>query len=171
MRRGKIPLSMGKVALVDEKDYPRIAAHKWYAAKRGRTYYGVRNIKNSKGKKTVIYMHHVILGRPPQGFWVDHINCDGLDNRRSNLRFVTPSESGSNKLRVSVGRSGFRGVWKNNVGWCAILSCGGVRQYLGNFATPLEAARVYDKAALRALGRFARLNFSRSGQRVAFTAD
>jgi hypothetical protein len=112
-------------------------------------------------------MHKVIMGMPPRGLVVDHRNGDGLDNRRSNLRFSTRAGNARNRRhhRSWRGRecaSRFKGItWdKEARKWCAAIYVDGKRKNLGRFHSEMEAAKAYDRAALAEFGEFARLNFN-----------
>ena len=96
----EIPLTQGKVALVDDEDYEVLSKHMWYAQKNKNTYYALRNSPTDPvtHKRTTIHMHAVIAGTPP-GRGTDHINGNGLDNRRGNIRVVNSRENGQNKHR------------------------------------------------------------------------
>jgi len=89
---GTIPLTNGKVAIVDESDYENLIKHLWCVTKNRNTYYVHRT---SYGK--IETMHHAIMGVPEKGLMIDHINGNGLDNRKCNLRVVTNRENCQNK--------------------------------------------------------------------------
>lgn len=80
----QIPLTQGKVALIDDEDYKHISQRKWYAAKIGKTYYAQHSIIRD-GNQTTLMMHRQIMN-PPSNLQCDHINGNGLDNRKSNLQ-------------------------------------------------------------------------------------
>lgn len=112
-----------------------------------------------------VYMHRVILeratGNPvPKHKRVDHINGDRLDNRRSNLRVVTPRENVLNKHTPPSGELGYFGVARiqNSQHYRAYIFDHGKQQSLGVYATPEEAAHAYNLAALKIRKDFARLN-------------
>jgi len=93
-----IPLTQGKVAIVDAADYDWLNQWKWYASKEGRVFYAIRRDNDCGGRDIKVRMHRVILG-VPTGLEGDHINGDGLDNRRANLRTVTKQQ---NSLKSAV---------------------------------------------------------------------
>jgi len=104
-------------------------------------------------------MHRLIMGNP-QGMEVDHINGNGLDNRRCNLRVVTTSQNQANQ-HARRGRSSFKGVFKQRSRWRARIHVQQKGINLGSFLTEEEAARAYDAAALHYFGEHACLNFPR----------
>ncbi len=93
---------------------------------------------------------------------VDHINHDGLDNRRENLREVTPSENSRNRRsKVFGGRSKYKGVFwgKESQKWEAIITKSSIKTIIGTFDTELEAAKAYDAEATAFWGFDADVNF------------
>lgn len=141
-----------RLALVDRADLPMLCQISWYLHHAGSGMVYARN-------RRVGYMHRVI-SRAPAGISVDHENCDGLDNRRANLRVAGQSMNTAH-ARTRPGRSGYRGVhWRSRGSiWQAQIKVDYQKHHLGTFADPEEAARAYDRAALAAFGEFARLNF------------
>ena len=136
-----IPLSQGKSTIVDLEDYDLLNRYKWNTKKDGNNFYAVRGVWQNNTVKT-IYMHRVITNAIP-GKEIDHINGDGLDNRKCNLRFVTHRQNGQNK---HVGKtSRFPGVtWdKNRKRWTAQLRLNGKRHFLGRFPNEHEAFEAY----------------------------
>lgn len=110
----KIKLTQGKYALVDDEDYTYLSMFKWYASKSGQTFYARRH-KVVNGKKLTIRMHNEILGFQ-EGKEIDHINRNGLNNQRKNLRFVTHQENLRNKTKKGSGFSGVIGIdWKEAI--------------------------------------------------------
>jgi hypothetical protein len=163
-----IPLTQGKAALVDRQDYENISKYKWYAKKYvtsgGKiSYYAARTQRiDGTKKRAVVFMHNEILGKKC-GFLPDHINRNGLDNRRFNLRFATRQENGANREPNRNGASKYKGVsyYKNNLSprkWAARITINGKKIWLGIFETEIEAAQAYDLAAIEHFGTFAKIN-------------
>jgi len=105
-----------------------------------------------------LIMHRVIMN-PPKSMLVDHKNRNTLDNRRCNLRICSRSQNNSNCIDKNNGDH-FKGIWfhKQSQKWCAEIMINSKRIYLGIFITPEEAALVYNEAAKKYFGEFARLN-------------
>ncbi|WP_434439746.1 HNH endonuclease [Lentzea sp. E54] len=161
----ELQLTRGYAALVDESDWDRVSQIKWQALVLRNTVYGVRTVRH-EGKQGTQYLHRFLLDAP-KGLEVDHIDGNGLNNRRSNLRLGTRAENRRNRQRQRPGPSGYVGVhWNARLGkWCAQIRIDGKRKHLGYFIDPAQAARVRDAAAIELHGEFAWLNFP-GGSRV-----
>ena len=147
-----IPLTKGLFAVVDKCDYERLSQYKWFAKRCGHSWYAARGLKGR-----TYFMHWGVLGRK-EGFITDHINGNGLDNRRENLRFATQSENRRNR-RKWQGKN-YKGVrYREDMKkWEALIRVDGKLKSIGYFDRAIEAARAYDRAALEHFGEFARIN-------------
>lgn len=154
-----IPLTQGQVAIVDDADAPLVAQHHWWASRGAYSYYAVTKVRLSRGRWRLLGMHRFLMGDPP-GLQVDHVNHDGLDNRRSNLRIATQSQNKANSRRYRQNASGFKGVYRraHYDRWSAQIAYGGRLRHLGYFNSPEEAARAYDTKARELFGAFALCN-------------
>ena len=155
-----IPLTQGKFAIVDDKDFDRLNQYKWCAHKRGGTYYAER-MKRIGDRRITIFMHREILGVLP-GVEIDHRIGNGLDNRSRNIRICTRSDNQCNKKKGQrQTTSRFKGVsWaKDRNKWRVWIQINGKSKYLGCFDSEVEAARKYDEEANQLFGKFARMNF------------
>ena len=147
--------------MVDAEDYERLSRHKWHIKRLrdGSDIVYARRMIRVDRKQTPLSMHREILGARP-GTNVDHINRDGLDNRKVNLRLCSPGENMMNR-KPQQGTSRFKGVyWNQRDGyWIAKIQVRRKGRHLGCFEKEEDAARAYDAAALEAFREFARLNF------------
>ncbi|MFF8784730.1 HNH endonuclease [Streptomyces sp. NPDC015125] len=168
-RTCRIEIEQGHSALIDRADKEIVAPHHWHLLRghSGKLY------AYAQTKAGPVYMHRLIA-RTPTGRETDHINGDGLDNRRSNLRVATCSQNLANrwKPRRSDGSptsSRFKGVtWdRSRSKWQAKITVGGRCKNLGRYATEEAAAQAYDSAAAATWGVFARLNFPLDGEAAA----
>ena len=158
----RIRLSQKKYAIVDPEDYARLSKYKWYAAKSRKTFYARRGrwCKTRK-RKLLEFMHNLVID-VPAGHVADHINHNGLDNRKANLR---PATSAENTRNCSIQRentsSKYRGVWYNKQikKWRAKIVFNNKRYHIGYFENEVDAGKAYDEAARKYHGEFAALNF------------
>jgi len=154
----EIQLSQGKVALVDDEDFERVNQYKWYATKSYNTYYAVRNIAVCKNKQTIQTMHYFIMGEK----WIDHIEHNGLDNQKHNLRPCTNHQNTMNrKLNINAS-SKYKGVtlYRDNKRWKSQIQFKYKKLNLGLFISEIYAAKAYDEKAKELFGEFANLNFT-----------
>lgn len=151
-----VPLTQGQNAIVDAADFEWLSKWHWNAHwnKKTKSFYAEKDVRFDG----VAAMHRTILGCT-KGEGVDHRNGDTLDNRRENIRKCTTRQNSCNRSAQRNNTSGFKGVtWdKSTSKWRARI--GEFRKHLGLFASPEEAARVYDAAAKEQFGEFAYLNF------------
>lgn len=155
MRSKTIKLTQGYEVIVDSEDYLELSKYKWYAQ--------INKLKNrvkvyarrfDQGK--IIYMHRSIMHIAERLTYVDHIDGNTLNNRKSNLRVCTASQNAQNN-------SGWvrdlpKGVYRNKKKYMAQISVKGEMIHLGTYVTIEEATQTYNKAALMYFGEFARLN-------------
>lgn len=148
----------GYMALVDDEDYELVSKYNWYVCDRSKTRKTLY-AEAHDGKNKRLRMHRLIMGNP-DGLFVDHIDGNGMDNRKENLRVCTASQNSMNRAAVSKNVFGYKGVEKNgkSMRFSARIKVGGVRYYLGSFKTPKEAAEAYNEAAKKHHGEFAKLN-------------
>ncbi len=162
----EIPLTRGKVALVDAEDYENVVRLKWQAQLSKGTWYAARG---ATSRRSHLSMHRLIMNAPP-AMQVDHINGNGLDNRRCNLRLATVGQNDCNRPRTKRNTSGYKGVslkkpfLTGRLRWFARISHNGKDIGLGYHDTAEEAARVYDAKAVELFGDFAYLNFPEEGR-------
>lgn len=149
----KISTQNGFDILIDDEDYDLIRSFKWWAVKDKNTWYARTN--HPDGGKS-LDMHHLILPGESDTV-VDHINGNGLDNRRTNLRRVTRSINC--QKRVVRNELGLKGVHIQGDRYRARITKEGKRFNLGMYETPEEAARAYDDAAIELFGEHAALNY------------
>ena len=156
----EIPLTQGKVALVDDEDYEYLNQWNWCAAKSGRNYYAIRSIN---GSSIQIRMHRVIMNTPDK-LEVDHIDGEGLNNQKTNLRNCTRLQNVLNqKTQKSNKTSKYRGVlWNGKRGWRVQIQYKSTVYYLGYYTNEEQAARIWDKKAVELFGDFARRNFPKA---------
>ena len=156
-----IKLTKGHETIVDDKDYQMlIAMGSWYVACVGNNVYAVKQSSRINGLQRTLFMHKIILN-PPEGFFTDHINLNGLDNRKCNLRICTRTENLRNQRKMKNASSKYKGVsWhKVNKKWQVQIGINEKLKPLGAFTDEILAAQAYDKAALKHFGDFAKPNF------------
>lgn len=148
-----IPISKGLETIIDIDDYEKLknaGLLRWNAQKCGKRFYVSKNSKNKK-----IYLHRYIMNCP-DGFCIDHINGNSLDNRKLNLRICSFRENSRN-----VKKQSFKGITKTKNGKYQVqIQHNGRHIVIGVFSVESEAARVYDFAAAMLFGEFANFNFS-----------
>ena len=156
----KILLTQGKFALIDDEDYEWLSKYKWCAHKLFNTFYAERHNPDNHDK--IIKMHREILGLTEENKnLVDHKDRNGLNNQRYNLRIASHSINKYNCKLYKSNSSGQRGVtWsKDKRKWMVKINKNGDSIFYGYFSNIIEAAKAYDKAAIRFYGKDAKLNF------------
>lgn len=155
----EVKLTRGLVTIIDAEDLELVSRWKWYASRGNSTDY-VQRTDRSNGIRRTVKLHRVILNATDE-MHVDHINHNGLDNRKANLRLCSPNENLMNRRKQNGCSSKYKGVVKRQNGakpWMAAVKANG-KKYTLSFATELEAAQWYDEKARELHGEFANLNF------------
>lgn len=153
----EIPLTDGRIALVDDSDFECMNRFQWHAERGRNTYYAVRYMESGG----CLQMHRELLGLTCPRVQGEHKNGNGLDNRRENLRVATNRQNQQGFQTLRLGKSSqFRGVTKHRARWKAGIRVNGRLLYLGLFKHEMDAAKAYDCAARQHFGEFAAPNFS-----------
>jgi hypothetical protein len=144
-----IHLTQGQSTIVDDVDYEKYRFIRWQAIKGRYTWYA---------RSTIGYLHHHILN--VQNLEVDHIDGNGLNNQKENLRLATRAENARNCKLQRNNTSGFHGVsYQKQINrWMAYIKVNGKRKYIGVYETKEAAALAYNKAAKQYHGEFAKFN-------------
>lgn len=158
-----IPLTKGQSAIVDDGDFEWLSQWKWYA--QPNSHGGFYANRHDAGR--LVAMHRLV-NDTPDGFVTDHIDGNGLNNRRANLRTATQLQNMMNRHGKRGGTSVYKGVWadpnpRNRKLWRSAIRLNGKLKYLGRFETEEDAAAAYARASFDHFGEFAN---SRSGVRV-----
>jgi len=150
----RIKLTGNKFALVDDQDFELLNQWKWYAHKDGNTYYAIRGVwKDNKVFR--FFMHREILDlKYKDGKITDHINRNGLDNRKTNLRIVTKAENCRNHTKFSTNTSGYTGVsWHKVIKkWQSQIRAGGKKINLGYYNNIKDAVGARKQGEIRYWG-------------------
>ena len=155
----EIPLTQGKVAIVDDEDYEWLSKWKWCALKRvlkrGIQWYAIRQEAKCsfREKARMVIMHREILGLSETKIFGDHKNHNGLDNRRENLRSATPKQNAGNTRKRPGGTSRFKGVsWcRTYEQWCVKVGS----KFIGRYDTEEEAGKASEEAHKARYGEYA----------------
>jgi hypothetical protein len=150
-----IPVTRRRFVVVDLDDYYRLSKYRWYATVSRNTFYAARK---RRGKR--IFMHREIM-RPGDDMVVDHIDRDGLNNCRSNLRLCTVGENCRNAVGNAGAMSKYKGVgWHKRIKkWTATIQADKKSYHIGYFSDEIDAAKAYDRRARKLHREFAYLNF------------
>jgi hypothetical protein len=154
----KLPLSQNKYALVDDADFEWLNQWKWsYVVLESDQEKAIRKEPNTREGKN-IYLHRQIMEFPDGE--VDHINRNGLDNQRANLRLATRSQNAANRGVQKDSASQLKGVYYDarRSHWIAYAKKDGKRYYGGSHKNKESAAKAYNRLAVQLHGSFAVLN-------------
>lgn len=144
------------MAYVDDCDYLEIVKYKWYQAAVKHLVYA-----RTKVNGVEIPMHRMIMNAS-KGTIIDHIDHNGLNNCRSNLRFCNMSQNNANRRQRTNTKHEFKGIRQRRKLFYAQIGAYGYRYISGPYSTIQEAAKVYDVLALKYFGDFAETNFDKS---------
>ena len=154
----EIILTRGDVALVDDEDYEYLSQWNWTSNISRSKRYARRHLGNRK----YVSMHKVLINSGVN-IEVDHIDGDGLNNQKLNLRVCTHIQNMQNGIIKVNNKSGYKGVsWYKNYGkWLSRIVVNKKKVFLGyfEFEDVIDAALAYDTAARKYFGEFARTNF------------
>ena len=152
-----ISLTQGFEAVIDVGDIALVSTINWHASVRACTVYASANTPKIGGVRTVIRLHRFLFNNP-DGLEIDHIDGDGLNNRRSNLRIATVSQNRKNKRLIATNTSGLKGARQHRKGgkWIAQIMSDGKKYHIGMFDTKEAAHSAYMDAAKRLHGEFVR---------------
>jgi len=157
----EIKLTQGKVALVDDEDFEKLNQFKWYTRKCGNVFYAARMSETNLGYRIILPMHRVVMNTP-KDMKTDHIDHNGLNNQKSNLRICTNIQNVYNKRPQINSSSKYRGVSfiksSSKKKWRAAIKHNGKDYHLGCFEYEIDAAKAYNIAANKFWGEFAYMN-------------
>jgi hypothetical protein len=148
----EVQLTQGYIALVDDCDYDRVSNYKWFYDHG----YARSCIDNRK-----VYLHRFVMNMSDEHSKIDHIDLNKLNCRRENLRICSMYQNNRNKPKQNIKcTSIYKGVYfkKDRLKWAAAINIGGKNYFLGHFGYQHEAANMYNKAAIKYFGEFAKLN-------------
>jgi hypothetical protein len=152
----EIPLTRGRIALVDDEDYAKLSQWRWClnADKSG------HETASAYINQKKVKMHRIIMGVTDQLICVDHIDGNPLNNQRSNLRLCSKAINNRNRKKIKVGHSIYKGVsWHKRIEkWSSQIALNKEKIHIGYYLTEKEAAIAYDKAAIKLFGEHARTN-------------
>ncbi len=151
-------VNQGKyIALIDDEDFERVSQFNWCAVHRKNTIYASRSVIED-GKRVYYYLHRFIMNTPRE-LNSDHIDHDGLNCQKYNLRDCTQQQNLRNKKHSQ--KVNYKGAhWsKRAKKWQSAIYFNKKLIHLGYFKTEIEAANAYDAKANELYGEFAYLNF------------
>jgi len=163
MNMKKILLPSKDVVLVDNDDFDKVKNYTWHIHKYKKKLAYAECHVFEKGKiKKIVYMHRVIMNCNI-GDFIDHINMNGLDNRKKNLRVCTKSQNMMNRKKQANNTTGYKGVClckdqKRQRKYLVSIAKDGINYNFGRYRTVEEAAYIYDQVAIQLHGEFANTN-------------
>lgn len=160
----EVPLHTGQTLIIEKRDLWVFTYWRWSV----RQHHSGNTYLHRKERGRAVHFHREIIAAPDE-FVVDHINGNGLDNRRSNLRLATRTQNNWNRAFQRDKGTGFMGVSFHRASglWRARLKVGDTAERTSYHQTPEEAAKARDAMALQARGEFAALNFHQADRQIA----
>ena len=155
----EIELKNGMKVIVDDEDYDYLIEYNWRALKNGKTFYAIFG-KRVNGKYSNVWMHRMIMDAKNRESEVNHINHNGLDNRKENLRITTHDKIIVQSSVRSNKNTKYKGIsfHKPSGKWRARININGKTKYLGYYENEIIAANAYEKKAVELHGEFAYLS-------------
>lgn len=151
----EVKLTRGLFAQVDDSDFEWINKYTWATRLDQTRYYAITHTSRKDKKQGTVFMHTLIMN-PPKGMEIDHIDGNGLNNQRNNLRIVTHSQNMMNQRSARK----YKGVFITKKGYIrTAIRVNNEIYYAGTSKTEEQAAKRYDALASYYYGEFARLNF------------
>lgn len=142
--------------LVDNEDFKLVSEFTWYIERqKGNKFRVSTRIKNK-----IVRIHRFILNVTNSNLQIDHIDGNPLNNQKNNLRICNNKENSRNKNKTLRCNSGFKGVRyeKERKKFRASITVNYKSIFLGRFNKAIDAAKAYNKAALKYFGEFSKLN-------------
>jgi len=167
-----IALGYKRYAIVDTEELRRLSRFRWFASSKGKKSFNNQTYAQRYDFGKRIYMHREIV-QVDVSQEIDHINGNGLDNRKANLRVCTRRQNSQNLRKRKGTSSRFKGVsWRKDKGkWQARIGNFGKRIFLGYFESESQAAKAYDEKAKELFGVFANLNFPQVAEKKPQAAE
>lgn len=146
-----------EIVMIDDEDFEKAAAYNWSLTKHTNRFYAHRCIWRNGRNDEKVYMHRMIMGFP-DGKQVEHIDNNGLNNQKHNLRIATNAQNQKNKPKYKNNTSGYKGVFVRGGLFKVQIRSDGKLIQGGYFKTAIEAAKRYNNLAIEYHGEFAQLN-------------
>lgn len=152
-----------KVFLFDDEDQHIVDSYRWYAIRANKNsdvFYTRTHVPKADGTRATVCASRLFLAsKLAPGLVVDHINHDGMDNRKSNLRICTHAENMRNRSRSKNASNAYKGVRKTGSGkFQAVIGFNNKLIPLGSYSTEEDAAKVYNMASKLLHGVYGHLN-------------